>query len=99
MRSGVFFCLAVLKCRFYCDSGILRSIHQEMIAFEETGCHLSPQEEGTCHGLVRVLSRRTFDHIFGHRGPAKVTDKGNHHSMSHRATEDSTRVSWEAEGV
>lgn len=98
-ESRYIFCLAVWKCRFYCDSGILRSIDQEMIAFEETGCHLSSQESGTCQGLVRVLSRRMFDHISGHRGPAKVTDKGNHHTMSHRATEDRTRVSWEAAGV
>lgn len=73
MRASIsFFCLAVLKCRFYHDSGILRSIDQEIIAFEETSCHLSPKEEGACHGLVRVLSR-TFDYISGHRGPAKVT--------------------------
>lgn len=88
--------MAIWKCRVYCDSGVLRFIDWEMIAFEEIGCHLSSQEEGT---LVRVLSRKIFDHISGHRGPAKVTDKGNHHTMSHRAIEDSTRVSWEAARV
>lgn len=50
------------------------------------------------HMLIKVPSR-TFDHIFGHRGPAKLIDKINSHTVPHRAIQGSTRIGQEAEGV
>lgn len=100
MKAGIFFCLALLKCRFYYYSDILRPVDQETIAIKKTVCNLQfPRGGGTPHIFVRVPSRIMYDNISGHHGPAKVTDEINHHTIPHRAMQGITRVGQEAEGV